>query len=195
MRGILICTDKIESIEWQDLVPRQRTVIVPRFTLLIEDLVISRYQVTQLFCSRYCFASASSAKSPCDCGSQADFAISVDDDTPLRADNPPAKSTTHKIHHKKYHNQLTLTTTKLNLLQVPVPESKPRNSHELLNNISQILSEIHFWATISTTSSICLHNLWKQAHPRLPDGPLVHSSNLSSRRPHPKLEALAYRQS
>ena len=39
--------------------------------------MISRYQVTKLFFSRWSFASASSARSPCHFGSQADFAISV----------------------------------------------------------------------------------------------------------------------
>ena len=33
------------------------------FTVLIENFEISRYQVTDLFCSRYCFVSPSSARS------------------------------------------------------------------------------------------------------------------------------------
>ena len=37
--------------------------------------MICCYQVTKLFCSRYSFASASSARSPCHLGSLADFAI------------------------------------------------------------------------------------------------------------------------
>ena len=43
----LFCTDKIESIELQDRVPRQRIGdCLSRFTLLVVDFVISRYQVT-----------------------------------------------------------------------------------------------------------------------------------------------------
>ena len=53
------------------------SMIVPWFTFLIEDFVISRYQVTKLLCSSYCFASESSAKSSRNCGSQAYLAISV----------------------------------------------------------------------------------------------------------------------
>ena len=48
------------KILFHDSVP----VIVPRFTSFIEDFVISRCQVTKLFCSKYCFASTSSARSP-----------------------------------------------------------------------------------------------------------------------------------
>ena len=44
---------------------------------LIENFVISCYQVTELVCSRYCFASAPSAKSLRNFGLQAYFAISV----------------------------------------------------------------------------------------------------------------------
>ena len=45
-------------------------VIVSRFTFLVEHVVICCYQVTKLFSSKHCFASASSAKSPCHLGSQ-----------------------------------------------------------------------------------------------------------------------------
>ena len=40
------------------------------------DLLFSSHQ-TKLFCSRHCFASASSAKCPCHLGSQAYFPISI----------------------------------------------------------------------------------------------------------------------
>ena len=40
------------------------SVIVLRFTFLVEDLVICWYHITKLFCLRYCFASASSARCP-----------------------------------------------------------------------------------------------------------------------------------
>ena len=51
--------------------------MVSWFTLLVEDFVISRCQVTKFFCPTQSFASASSARSPCRLGSQADFAIFV----------------------------------------------------------------------------------------------------------------------
>ena len=67
----LLCTDKTESIEWQGLVPRLRTgdcfeIHLPHWGLC--DLLLSSHQT---FCSRYCFASASSARSPYHLGSQA----------------------------------------------------------------------------------------------------------------------------
>ena len=70
----LFCTDKLESIGWQDLAPRQRT---GDCSVIHQDFVICRYRVTKLFCSRYCFASASSAESPCNFGSQTGIAFSV----------------------------------------------------------------------------------------------------------------------
>ena len=51
-------------------------VMVSKFTFLVEDFVICCYQVTKLLCSRYCFASAPSARSPCHLGSHAYSAIS-----------------------------------------------------------------------------------------------------------------------
>ena len=53
------------------------SVIVSRFTFFTEDSVISYYQVTNFFCSRYGCASASFARSPCHLGSRPYFAISV----------------------------------------------------------------------------------------------------------------------
>ena len=61
------------KILYHDSVP----VIVSWFTSPAKDFVIRRYQVTKLFCPRQIFASASSARSPCHFGSQADVAISV----------------------------------------------------------------------------------------------------------------------
>ena len=37
--------------------------------------MVSRYEVTKLFCSKYCFVCASSARSPCNLGSEAYFTI------------------------------------------------------------------------------------------------------------------------
>ena len=69
----LFCADKIESTEWQDPEPRQRIggcflIIPPRWELC--DQPLSSHQTL-------CFASALSARSPCNFGSQADFAIAV----------------------------------------------------------------------------------------------------------------------
>ena len=67
---IWFCTDKIEPIEHDSI-----SVIVSRFTALTKNFVIWCYQVAEFFCPRYCFASASSAGSPRNLGSQAYFAI------------------------------------------------------------------------------------------------------------------------
>ena len=41
------------------------SVIVSRFAIVTEDLVICGYQVTKIFCTRYGSANASSARVPC----------------------------------------------------------------------------------------------------------------------------------
>ena len=53
------------------------SMIVPWFTSFVEDFVICCYQVTKLFCPKYCFANEPPARNPCYFGSQADIAISV----------------------------------------------------------------------------------------------------------------------
>ena len=52
------------------------SMIVSRFTIFTENFVIFCYQVTKSFCTRYGFAFASSARSPCNFGPLADLAIS-----------------------------------------------------------------------------------------------------------------------
>ena len=52
-------------------------MIASRFTSFTENFVIYCYQVTKVFCSRYCFTRAFPARSPCDLGSVAYFTISV----------------------------------------------------------------------------------------------------------------------
>ena len=54
-----------------------KSVIVLRLTALIEKFVICRYQATDLFGPRNCFASALPAKNPRNVGPLGDFAISV----------------------------------------------------------------------------------------------------------------------
>ena len=61
------------KILYHDSVP----VIVSGFTLLIEDFVICRYQVTKLLRTKLSFASACSTTGFCDFGSQAYVAISI----------------------------------------------------------------------------------------------------------------------
>ena len=53
------------------------SVIVSRFTFLIEDFAIYCYQVTKLFCSMYCDTIAFPARGPCNLGSLAYFPILV----------------------------------------------------------------------------------------------------------------------
>ena len=53
------------------------SVIVSRFTIFTENLVVCCYQVTEVFSTRYGFAFASSARSPCNFGPLTDLAISV----------------------------------------------------------------------------------------------------------------------
>ena len=53
------------------------SVIVSRFAIVTEDLVICCYQVTKIFSTRYGSAIASSARSPCNFGPRPDLAISV----------------------------------------------------------------------------------------------------------------------
>ena len=52
-------------------------VIVSRFAIVTENLVICCYQVTKIFCTRYDSAIASSAWGPCNFGPFTDLAISV----------------------------------------------------------------------------------------------------------------------
>ena len=60
------------------------TVIVSRFTALIENFVICCYQVTDFFCTWCWFTSSPSAKSPRNLGSLADLAILVCREVNLR---------------------------------------------------------------------------------------------------------------
>ena len=52
-------------------------MIVSRFEIVTEDLVICCYQVTKFVSTRYGFAIASSAWGPCNFGPFTDLAISV----------------------------------------------------------------------------------------------------------------------
>ena len=74
----LFCTDKTESIEWQDLTPRQRIGDCSETQLPHSGFCDLFSQVTKLFCAwNRCFASALSARGPCHLGPQAYIAISV----------------------------------------------------------------------------------------------------------------------
>ena len=66
----------VVSIEWLNLVPRLR--IGRCFEIRIrENYVICCNQVTKIICTRYRILSAFPAKSPCNLGSLAYFAISI----------------------------------------------------------------------------------------------------------------------
>ena len=53
------------------------SVIVSRFTIVTEDLVICCNQITKIFCTKYCSAIASSARSSCNFSPLTDLAIPV----------------------------------------------------------------------------------------------------------------------
>ena len=68
-----ICLDPLSGqVLHHDCVP----VIVSRFTIVTENLVICCHQVTKIFSTRYGFAFASSARGPCDFGPLTDLAKS-----------------------------------------------------------------------------------------------------------------------
>ena len=48
----MFCTDKTVSVSGKILNHDSVSVIVSWFTILVEEFVTSRYQVTKLFCSR-----------------------------------------------------------------------------------------------------------------------------------------------
>ena len=68
---------RLDPLGGQVLYYHSVSMIVPRFTIVAEDLVICCYQVTKVFSTRYGFAIASSAWGPCNFGPLTDFAISV----------------------------------------------------------------------------------------------------------------------
>ena len=53
------------------------SMIVSRFTIFTQNVVICCYRITKIFCTRYGSANASSARGPCDFGPFTDIAISV----------------------------------------------------------------------------------------------------------------------
>ena len=53
------------------------SMIVSRFTIFTEKFVICCNQLTKIFCTRYGFAFASSARGPCNSGPLTDLTISV----------------------------------------------------------------------------------------------------------------------
>ena len=64
----LFCAEKIESIEWQDLVPLLRIGDCFGFTTFTENFVICCNEITKIFCTKYGSASASSARGACHLG-------------------------------------------------------------------------------------------------------------------------------
>ena len=51
------------------------SMVVSKFTIVTENLVICCYQVTKIFCTGYGSANASSARGSCNSGPLADLAI------------------------------------------------------------------------------------------------------------------------
>ena len=78
LRSFCFCTDRIESIEWQDLEQRQRTSVCVRDSpSSLRTLWLVIVKSPNFFCLKQNFTSAYSARCPWHFGSQADFAISV----------------------------------------------------------------------------------------------------------------------
>ena len=68
---------RLDSLGGQVLHHDCISVIVSRFAIVTENLVICCYQVTKFYSSRYGFAIASSARGPCNFSPLTDLAISV----------------------------------------------------------------------------------------------------------------------
>ena len=73
----LFCTDTTGSIGWPSPAPRLHIDDCFEIHIFTENLVIFCYQVTEVFCTRYGSAIASSARGPCNFGPLTDLAISV----------------------------------------------------------------------------------------------------------------------
>ena len=75
--GSLFARVRLHPLNGQILYHERVSMIVPRFTSFVEDLVICCHQVTELFWSTYCITSAFPARSPSDLGPVAYFGISI----------------------------------------------------------------------------------------------------------------------
>ena len=77
LRSFCFARIRLDPVGGQVLHHDCTSVIVSRFAIVTEDLVICCYQVTKSFSTRYGFAIASSAWGPCNFGPFTDLAISV----------------------------------------------------------------------------------------------------------------------
>ena len=77
LRSFCFARIRLDPLVGQVLHHDCTSMIVSRFTIFTEDLVICCYQVTKIFCTMYDSANASSARGPCNFGPLTDLAISV----------------------------------------------------------------------------------------------------------------------
>ena len=77
MRSFCFARIRLDPLGGQVLHHDCISMIVSRFAIFTENLKICCYQVTRIFCTRYGFANASSARCPCNFGRLTDLAISV----------------------------------------------------------------------------------------------------------------------
>ena len=77
LRSFCFARKSLDTLSGQVLHQDCISMIVSRFAIVAENLVICFYQVTKIYSSRYGFAIASSAWGPCNFGPFTDLAISV----------------------------------------------------------------------------------------------------------------------
>ena len=77
LRSFVFARIRLDPLSGQILHHDCISMIVSRFAIVTEDLVICCEQITNIFCTRYGFANAPSARGPCTFGPLADLAISV----------------------------------------------------------------------------------------------------------------------
>ena len=77
LRSFCFARIRLDPLGGQVLHHDCTSMIVSRFAIVTEDLVICCYQVTKIVSTRYGSATAYSAQGSCNFGAQADIAISV----------------------------------------------------------------------------------------------------------------------
>ena len=77
LRSFCFARIRLDPLGGQVLYHDCISVIVSRFAIVTEDLVICCFSVTKIFCTRYGSAIASSARGPCNVGPLTDLAFSV----------------------------------------------------------------------------------------------------------------------
>ena len=134
------------------------SMIASRFTTFTENLVICCYQVTNIFCTRYGFAKASSARSPCDCGPLAVLAFSVFREmsfntvfTPIRTSRRRRRKT---VHEKNWRVSLCVQEIchprDLLWILAAIPVCRNDTSLSVLNRGLRFYLVLDFWLAWST---------------------------------------------